>query len=592
MKIFKYLKKYWFYAILAPIFMVVEVMMDLRLVDQMAQLVNKGVMLQNMEVIKSVGISMVITLFIGITGGILCGVFTNLAAQNYGNDLRKDTFNHIVNLSYEQTDEFSTGSLVTRLTNDITQVQMMVQMSMRMFIRTFIQFAGGMWMLFNNVGNQFGIVLLIALPMMLVGVIFFILKVAPMFKIVQESVDGVNSVVQENVTGTRVVKAYVQEHYECERFAKANNRLYNNNMKVSIIMSWLMPIITIIMSGSMIAVMYIGGQDVISNIDSFIAQGENYEGLKVGDIMASTTYIFMIINGFMMLAMMLQFMIRGLASVKRINEVLNTNPVITSGSVKEGKEVGTVEFKNVSFSYPKSEEGERVLQNISFKIHKGETIGILGATGSGKTSLVNLITRFYDATEGEVFVNGVNVKDYDLNTLREEIVSIVLQKAELFSGTIEDNIRWGKKDASKEEVIEASIIAQAHDFITGFEEGYNTIVAEKGASLSGGQKQRISIARALIRKPEILIFDDSTSALDLATEANLYKKLHETMDDTTVIIIAQRVASVKNADRIMIINDGIVEAIAPHSELIETNATYQEIYNSQLKREDESRGDI
>lgn len=308
--------------------------------------------------------------------------------------------------------------------------------------------------------------------------------------------------------------------------------------------------------------------------------------------MASTTYIFMIINGFMMLAMMLQFMIRGLASVKRINEVLNTNPVITSGSVKEGKEVGTIEFKNVSFSYPKSEEGERVLQNISFKIHKGETIGILGATGSGKTSLVNLITRFYDATEGEVFVNGVNVKDYDLNTLREEIVSIVLQKAELFSGTIEDNIRWGKKDASKEEVIEASIIAQAHDFITGFEEGYNTIVAEKGASLSGGQKQRISIARALIRKPEILIFDDSTSALDLATEANLYKKLHEAMDDTTVIIIAQRVASVKNADRIMIINDGVVEAIAPHSELIETNATYQEIYNSQLKREDESRGDI
>ena len=592
MKIFKYLKKYWFYAILAPIFMVVEVMMDLRLVDQMAQLVNEGVMLQNMEVIKSVGISMVITLFIGISGGILCGVFTNLAAQNYGNDLRKDTFNHIVNLSYEQTDEFSTGSLVTRLTNDITQVQMMVQMSMRMFIRTFIQFAGGMWMLFNNVGSQFGIVLLIALPMMLVGVIFFILKVAPMFKIVQESVDGVNSVVQENVTGTRVVKAYVQEHYECERFAKANNRLYNNNMKVSIIMSWLMPIITIIMSGSMIAVMYIGGQDVISNIDSFIAQGENYEGLKVGDIMASTTYIFMIINGFMMLAMMLQFMIRGLASVKRINEVLNTNPVITSGSVKEGKEVGTIEFKNVSFSYPKSEEGERVLQNISFKIHKGETIGILGATGSGKTSLVNLITRFYDATEGEVFVNGVNVKDYDLNTLREEIVSIVLQKAELFSGTIEDNIRWGKKDASKEEVIEASIIAQAHDFITGFEEGYNTIVAEKGASLSGGQKQRISIARALIRKPEILIFDDSTSALDLATEANLYKKLHEAMDDTTVIIIAQRVASVKNADRIMIINDGVVEAIAPHSELIETNATYQEIYNSQLKREDESRGDI
>lgn len=586
MKIFKYLKKYWFWAILAPLFMVVEVMMDLRLVDLMSILVNEGVMNQDMEIIKDVAIKMIITLIIGISGGILCGVFTNLAAQNYGNDLRKDAFSHIVNLSYEQTDSFSTGSLVTRLTNDITQVQNMVQMSMRMFIRTFIQFAGGMWMLFNNVGNQFGIVLLIALPLMLVGVIFFIIKVAPLFKVVQESVDGVNSVVQENVTGTRVVKAYVKENYECERFANANNRLYNNNMKVSTIMAWLMPLITIIMSGSMIAVMYIGGKDVISNIDTYIALGDKYQGLKVGDIMASTTYIFMIINGFMMLAMMMQFMIRGIASIKRLNEILDTEPVINSSYIKEGLEKGTVEFKNVSFSYPKSEEGERVLQNINFKINKGETIGILGATGSGKTSLINLISRFYDATEGEVLVDGVNVKDYDLNTLRENIVTMVLQKAELYSGTIEDNIKWGKKDATKEEIIEASQIAQAHDFISGFEEGYNTIVAEKGASLSGGQKQRISIARALIRKPEILIFDDSTSALDLTTEANLYKALNESMSDTTVIIIAQRVASVKNADKIMIINDGIVEAIAPHDELIKTNETYQEIYNSQLKRGD------
>ena len=599
MRIFKYLKKYWFWSILAPLFMVIEVMMDLRLVNLMSILVNEGVMFQNMDVIKEVALEMIITLIFGISGGILCGVFTNLAAQNYGNDLRKDAFSHIVNLSYEQTDSFSTGSLVTRLTNDITQVQNMVQMSMRMFIRTFIQFAGGIWMLFNNVGSQFGIVLMIALPMMLIAVIFFIIKVAPMFKIVQESVDGVNSVVQENVTGTRVVKAYVKEKYECERFEGANNKLYENNMKVSIIMSWLMPLITIIMSGSMIAVMYIGGQDVINNIDLFIAQGEKYQGLKVGDILASTTYIFMIINGFMMLAMMLQFMIRGMASIKRLNEVLDTNPVINSGNQTKGLEVGTVEFKNVSFSYPKSEEGERVLQNISFKINKGETIGILGATGSGKTSLVNLITRFYDTTEGEVLVDGINVKDYDLNILRENIVTIVLQKAELFSGTIEDNIKWGKKDATHDEVIEASKIAQAHDFINGFEEGYNTVVAEKGASLSGGQKQRISIARALIRKPEILIFDDSTSALDLTTEANLYKSLNEAMSDTTVIIIAQRVASVKNADRIMIINDGIVEAIAPHEELLETNITYQEIYNSQLKREDENdtkdvmkRGDI
>ena len=587
MKIFKYLKKYWIFAILAPIFMVIEVMMDLRLVQQMAVLVNEGVMLQNMEVIKSVGLQMVITLFFGISGGILCGVFTNLAAQNYGNDLRKDTFKHIVDLSYEQTDSFSTGSLVTRLTNDITQVQNMVSMSMRMFIRTFIQFAGGIYMLFTSVGSQFGVILLIALPIMMGGVLFFILKVAPMFKKVQESVDGVNAVVQENVTGTRVVKAYVQENYECNRFKNANDNLYGINIKVGTIMAYMMPLITIVMSFSMLSVMYIGGHDIIDNINEIIALGDNYKGLQVGDILAAISYITMIIAGFMMLSMMMQFMIRGFASVQRLNEVLNTKPVILSGEVKETNEKGTIEFKNVSFSYPKSEEGERVLQNLSFKINKGETIGILGATGSGKSSLVNLISRFYDATEGEVFVDGVNVKDFDLNTLREEKVTMVLQRAELYSGTIKDNILWGKKDATNEEVEVASKIAQAHDFIQDFENGYDTIVAEKGASLSGGQKQRISIARALIRKPEILVFDDSTSALDLKTEANLYKALHEEMSDTTVVIIAQRVASVKNADKIIILNDGIIEAFGPHDELIKTSETYIDIYNSQLKRGDD-----
>ena len=587
MKIFKYLKKYWVYAILAPIFMIIEVMMDLRLVEQMSILVNQGVMLQNMEVIKSVGLQMIITLFFGISGGILCGVFTNLAAQNYGNDLRKDTFKHIVDLSYEQTDSFSTGSLVTRLTNDITQVQNMVSMSMRMFIRTFIQFAGGIYMLFTSVGSQFGVILLIALPIMMGGVLFFILKVAPMFKKVQESVDGVNAVVQENVTGTRVVKAYVQENYECNRFKNANDNLYGINIKVGTIMAYMMPLITIVMSFSMLSVMYIGGNDIIDNINEIIALGDNYKGLQVGDILAAISYITMIIAGFMMLSMMMQFMIRGFASVQRLNEVLNTKPVILSGKVKETKEVGTIEFKNVSFSYPKSEEGERVLQNLSFKINKGETIGILGATGSGKSSLVNLISRFYDATEGEVFVDGVNVKDFDLNTLREEKVTMVLQRAELYSGTIKDNILWGKKDATNEEVEVASKIAQAHDFIQDFENGYDTVVAEKGASLSGGQKQRISIARALIRKPEILVFDDSTSALDLKTEANLYKALHEEMSDTTVVIIAQRVASVKNADKIIILNDGIIEAFGPHDELIKTSETYIDIYNSQLKRGDD-----
>ena len=334
--------------------MVSEVMMDLRLIDLMKDLVNEGVMKQNMQVIKEVGIQMVITLIIGISGGILCGVFTHLAAQNYGNDLRKDTFKHIVDLSYEQTDAFSTGSLVTRLTNDITQVQNMVQMSMRMFVRTFIQFAGGIWMLFKNIGNQFGIILLIALPLMLIGVVFFILKVAPLFKKVQESVDGVNAVVQENVTGTRVVKAYVKENYECNRFDEANTRVYNINMKVGTTMAFMMPLITIIMSLSMLSVMYIGGNDIIDNINSIIILGDKYTGLQVGDILAAITYITMIISGFMMLAMMMQFMIRGIASIQRINEVLNTEPVINSGEVKKGKEEVLAKIENKMPKMPTS----------------------------------------------------------------------------------------------------------------------------------------------------------------------------------------------------------------------------------------------
>ena len=325
---------------------------------------------------------------------------------------------------------------------------------------------------------------------------------------------------------------------------------------------------------ALLSIMYLGGEDIVKG-----------SGLEVGDLTAAISYITMILMGFLMLAMFAQTIVRGTASIKRLNAVLDTNPVVTEGMLEEGTEVGTVEFKNVNFVYPGS-SGDNVLNNINLKVNKGEKIGILGSTGCGKSTLVNLITRFYDATEGEVYVDGVNVKEFKFSSLRNK-VALVLQKSELYSGTIKENICWGKEDATMEEVEYAAKIAQADSFIKSFNEGYDTFVAEKGASLSGGQKQRISISRALIKKPEILIFDDSTSALDLQTEANLYKALNESLKDMTIITIAQRVASVRNADKIVVLNDGEIASIGSHDELINSCPIYQEIYNSQLKKDGE-----
>ncbi len=605
MRIFKYLKKYWLQGILAPLSMIMEVLMDLILPILMTIIVNIGILgadpssatglsslvlkivgepTQTMDIIIRVGIVMIVCTFIGGCFGILSGVFTNIAAQNYGNDLREDAFKHIMELSFEQTDKFTTGSLVTRITNDITQVQNMVSMSMRIVIRTLMQFVGGIFFL-TMIGTDFGIILMIALPILLVIIILFLVKASPMFARIQKRIDNVNSVVQENVTGARVVKAYVKEEYEIKRFAHVNDELYEENYKVFKLMALISPVMSLVTSIAMISVMYIGGNKVIDDFNNLMPNG-----MIAGDVIASTTYITMIINGFMMLAMMFQSVVRGAASIKRLNEVLDSKPIILDGESKTNNNDldGTIEFKNVSFAYPNSSL-ENVLTDISFKIEPGESIGILGSTGCGKSTLVNLIPRFYDVTSGEIFVDGKNVKEYSLKELRNK-VAMVLQKSELYSGTIEENIAWGKENSTIDEIKEAAKIAQADDFISSFEDGYQTIVTEKGSSLSGGQKQRVSIARALLRKPKILIFDDSTSALDLATEAKLYQELSTKMDDTTKIIIAQRVASVKNADKIMILNEGKIVAFAPHDELIKTCPIYIDIYNSQLKKEGDEDG--
>lgn len=575
-KVLTYLKKYWYIAALSPLFMILEVSMDLLQPSLMSRIVDEGVLGKNMDIIFSVGAQMLITVFIGCIGGILSGVFGVTASQKFSCDLRKDAFSRVMNMSFEQTDKFTAGSLVTRLTNDVTACQDFVAMALRMMVRTTMQFVGGIYMVLR-INVTFGLILLFTLPIQLVIIIAVLKKGSPLFSVVQSKLDRVNSVVQENVSGARVVKAYTREGYEQERFSKANDELCFTNLRVQKLMALLMPVLSILMNASVLAVIYIGGMQAAA------AQFE------VGKIMASITYITQILMSMMMIGMMFQMVTRASASAKRIAEVLDCEPAIKDGGYNGSKaEEGTVEFKNVSFRYP-NVQSNNVLSDISFKVNKGDTVAILGATGCGKTSLVSLIARFYDATEGEVLVDGVNVKEYNLDALRKKI-GFVLQKAELFSETIEENIRWGDPNASDEEVKRAAEIAQASEFIEGFTDGYKDMITEKGSSLSGGQKQRLSIARAIAKQPEILVFDDSMSALDLSTDAKLQRALRENLKGTTVIMIAQRVASVMNADKIAVIDKGRLVAFDSHNNLLKSCEVYQDIYASQMREGDEQVG--
>ena len=575
-KVLKYLKRYWLIAALSPLFMILEVSMDLLLPDLMSRIVDDGVLPGDMEVIFSVGLRMLIVAVIGCFGGIMAGIFGTTASQRFSCDLRKDAFSRVMNMSFQQTDSFTTGSLVTRLTNDITACQDFVAMALRMMVRTLMQFIGGIYMVLK-INVSFGLILLVMLPIQLVIILVVLKKGSPLFGIVQSKLDRVNSVVQENVTGARVVKAYTREEYETKRFSAANNELCETNLRVQKLMALLMPILFILMNASVIAVIFIGGKQVEA------------QSLEVGKVMAAITYITQILMSMMMIGMMFQMVTRASASAKRIAEVLDTEPAIKDGGFDgTTDERGTVEFRNVSFRYP-NVHANNVLNNISFKVGKGETVAILGATGCGKTSLVSLIARFYDATEGEVLVDGVNVKEYDTAALRKKI-GFVLQKSELFSETIEQNIRWGSAEATDEEVRRAARIAQADEFIESFTDGYKDMITEKGSSLSGGQKQRLSIARAIAKNPEILVFDDSMSALDLSTDAKLQRALKENLSGTTVIMIAQRVASVMSADRIAVIDNGRLAAFDSHANLMKYCEVYQDIYSSQMREGDERVG--
>lgn len=578
MKVLRYLKPYWFFALLCPLAMILEVSMDLLQPTLMSDIVDNGILGdaaadENLRYVLITGLKMLVFSLIGCFGGIASAAFGTAAAQKMGNDLRKDAFAKVMHMSFQQTDKFTTGSLVTRLTNDITAIQEFVAMSLRMFVRTGMQFIGGIAVILT-LNVNFGIVLVISLPVQLIAVAIIMKKASPLFSIVQSRLDKVNSVVQENVSGARVVKAFTREEYEINRFDNANTDLMTTNLKVQKLLATLNPILMIIMNASVIAIIMIGGFQVEA------------KAMQVGEVMAAVTYITQILMSVMMVGMMFQQVSRSAASMKRVNEVLSTNPVISDGHKSaDSDNSGTVEFRNVGFSYPGS-SGKPVLSGIDLKAEKGQMIAILGSTGCGKTSLVNLVPRFYDATKGDVLVDGVNVKDYDVDTLRSKI-GVVLQKSELFSGTVAENIRWGCETATDEEVKTAAKIAQAEEFIDGFNDGYDTMISEKGASLSGGQKQRMAIARAIIKKPEILIFDDSTSALDLSTEAKLHKALRESLSGVTVIMIAQRIASVMRADKIAVLENGSICAFGTHKELMESSSVYRDIYYSQMKQGEE-----
>ncbi len=581
MKLIKYLKPYWWLALLSPLFMVGETIANLFQPKLMSSIVDDGVLKMDTDVIWSTGIEMLLIVIGGGILGICASVFGTTAAQNFGNDLRNDVFNKVMHLSAQQTDLFTTGSLVTRLTNDVTMVQMLVSMTLRMFAQAPISFIGGIIMMMS-LNVDFGLVLVCALPIQVIAVFVLLKKARPLFSVVQQKLDKVNAVVQENVSGARVVKAYVREEYESGRFGDANTDLMKTNLRVQRLMATMAPILMIVMDASVVAVILIGGFQIEA------------QAMNIGEVMAAITYISQILTSLMMVSMMFQMISRAMASATRINEVLATTPVIVGGSVvedneKDGeKKMGSVELRNVSFHYP-GYSGRPVLSHINLQVHPGEMVAILGATGSGKSSLVNLIPRFYDPVEGEVFVDGLPVKDYELKTLRTKI-SFVLQKSELFSGTIADNIRWGKPDATDEEVEQAAQIAQADEFIETFQDRYHTQVDEKGTSLSGGQKQRVSIARAIIRNPEILIFDDSTSALDLGTEARLQNALREHLSNTTVIMIAQRVQSILHADRIFVLDQGVIAASGTHEELLKTSEIYRDIYHSQVREGEKENG--
>ena len=575
----KYIKHYLPFAILAALFMIGEVLMDLLQPGIMSRIVDDGVLglnhggYGNLTIIWTLGAQMIGLVLFGGLCGSMNNVFVHISGQNIGNEIRKDCFRKIMTFSFPQLDRFGTGSLVTRVTNDITQVQNFVSQFVRGMIRTSLLMFGSIYFMFR-LNRDFGIIVVCAFPFIVGCLTFCLWKANPLFSRLQAQLDILNDIMQEDVSGIRIIKACVREIYEKLRFGKANDELVKTQLRILVIFAFMNPVINSLMYIVVAVILLVGSVEVTSG------------AATPGVIMAAITYTTQLLNGVLMLVMIFQNISRGLASWKRVREILDSESDLKDGTFAGNTEqYGEIEFRDVSFSYPGSKQS--VLEHISLTIHRGETVAVMGATGCGKTSLVSLIPRFYDVTSGAVLVDGVDVREYRQKDLRQKIAS-TLQKSELFSTTIEQNIAWGAPEASSEKIKSAAVTAQADDFISSTPEGYQTMVAERGMSLSGGQKQRLSIARAVVKEAEILIFDDSSSALDLKTEANLYDALQQSHPGTTKIIVAQRIASVRRADRIVVLDKGRIAASGTHEELLSSCSIYQAIYYSQIKKEEES----
>ncbi|MCR4777920.1 MAG: ABC transporter ATP-binding protein/permease [Lachnospiraceae bacterium] len=570
----KYVKPHIRYFILGPILMLTEIVGEVAMPYLFSLIINEGIKGgKGTGYIITVGVGMILFATVMMFGAIGGSYFNTKAAVSFAADLRKDSFAKVQEYSFANIDAFTTGSLVTRLTNDITQLQNTVRMGLVMLLRSPGMLIGGLFMAIR-MNKQLALIVAAVIPLIIILQVFIIKVGFPRFGIMQKKIDALNNTVEEGLTNVRVIKSFVRNDVEKKKFNDANADLKNSSINAFKIVIYASPVMTMLMNFTTLAVVWFGGKQIIAG------------DMPVGDLTAFTTYIIQILMSLMMLAMVILSGSRALASARRIHEVLdakvdlaNEPDADASLEVKEGK----IEFKNVSFKYYKNRE-EKVLYDISFTAEPASTVGIIGSTGSGKSSMVQLIPRLYDADEGEVLVDGVNVKKYTLENLRKG-VGMVLQKNVLFSGTIRENLEWGDENALFEEVKSAASAAQANDFVESFTKGYETELGQGGVNVSGGQKQRLCIARALLKKPKILILDDSTSAVDTATEARIRESFKTDLKDTTKLIIAQRISSVINADKIIVVDEGKIVGMGTHDELMKSCEEYREIYSSQMDKE-------
>ena len=569
-KLFRYLKgSAVLCAILAPLSMCLEVAMDLLQPTLLSKIIDVGVANGDLSYVLHIGLQMIIAAVLGLIGGAACSYFASVASMNLGQELRQGLFDKIQTLSFVELDKLKTSSLITRLTNDVTQVQMMTNMALRGMIRSPLLAIGGLIMAYT-LSPKLSTVLLVSIPIIAVAMVFILKKSFPLFTKVQQKIDNVNTVMRESILGVKVIKAFAIEKTQNARFRKENEELMNTSIKSQNRNLILWPMATLIMNLSVVAVLWFGGNMV------------NTGDLEIGKIVAFINYLLQIMSSVVMVIGIIISYSRAKASATRINEVFETETSIKDKEETKSIDNFDIEFKDVSFRY--NEHSEYVLENISFTAKQGETIGIIGSTGCGKSSFVNLIPRLYDVTKGEILIGKTNIKDISLSQLRENI-GIVLQENILFSGTIESNIKFGNENASKDMIIDSAVNAQAYEFITNKEDKFNSEVEQRAKNLSGGQKQRLSIARTLIRNPKIFIMDDSSSALDMATEAKLQNSIKETMKDSTVIVIAQRISGVMDADKIIVMDDGKIANVGTHKELLKESEIYKSIAVSQLGEE-------